>query len=241
MRGSLVTVITCFIALEPVVMADPPDGERKTTALSKPQARATWLFDARARAIQLTTQALSAARGGDCPTVIRLDPEVRDLDRAYHAQAFARDPAINACTGVRSIEAAGRLGPVLGSGFAVSGHGIAQAELRGGWMAHPRLAVFGAIAGGVVLSDEGAYRLVELGARTGIQRLFIDLRVGQISMTSGSDFDDPRVTSSQFAWSAGLGLEVVRLPHFGLELTGGFLGTTSEHLFLAGLGVTFHP
>lgn len=246
MRGSLATIITCVIALEPAVMAAPPDGELKTTALSEPQAHATEQVDARARAIQLTRQATAAAQGGDCPVVIRLDPEVRDLDRTYHAQAFARDPAILACTGARPpsgppIEAAGRRGPVLGTGVAVSGHGIAQAELRLGWMAHPQLAVFAAIASGIVLTDEGGYHLVELGARAGSGRLFVDLRIGQMSMTSGADLDSPRVTTSRFAWSAGLGLDVVHLSHFGLELSGGFLGTTSDTLFLAGLGFTFYP
>jgi hypothetical protein len=246
MRGSLATIITCVIALEPAVMADPPDGERKSAALSEPQARATEPVSARVRAIQLTTQAQDAARGGDCPVVIRLDPEVRDLDRTYHAQAFAPDPAILACTGARppsgpTTEAAGRSGPVLGSGVAVGGHGIAQAELRLGWMAHPQLAVFAAIASGAALADEGGYHLVELGARTGIDRLFVDLRVVRMTTPSGSDLDFPRMTTSRVAWSAGLGLDVVHLPHFGLELTGGFLGTTRETLFLAGLGFTFYP
>ena len=238
--------MTCVTALEPAVMADPPDGERKAAASSEPQARATEPVDAHARAIQLTTQAQSAARGGDCPMVTRLDAEVRDLDPAYHAQTFAIDPAIRACTGVRppsgpATEAARRSGPVLGPGVAVSGHGIAQAEFRLGWRAHPQLAVFAAIASGVVLTDEGGYHLVELGARTGIDRLFVDLRVARMTTTSGGDFDEPRVTTHQLAWSAGLGLDVVHLPHFALELTGGFLGTTSDSLFLAGLGFTFYP
>jgi hypothetical protein len=238
----MVTIVACFIVLEPAVVAAPPDG----AALSEQRARAAEQVATRTRATQLTTRAIAAAQTGDCPAVIGLGPEIRELDREYYDLAFARDPAISACTGARRpsdppIDEAGRSGPVLGSGVAVSGQGIAHAELRLGWMAHPQLAVFGAIASGVVLTDEGGYHLLALGARAGIDRLFVDLRVARMTTPSGSDLDNPRVTTSRFAWSAGLGLDVVHLSHFGLELTGGFLGTMNDSLFLAGLGFTFYP
>lgn len=253
MRGylTIVTIIPCFLLLEPAVVADPPDGAQ----LSEPRARGAEQVATRARAIQLTTRAIATAQAGDCPAAIRLGLEVRDLDRAYYDQAFVRDPAIGACTGGPPssdppIAATERQGFVFGAGLAFGGRGsgpafrkrgVAQVELRVGWMVRPQLAMFATVLGAVLLPDGDWYRLVGLGARAGTERLFVDLRAGALSMPAGSDLDNPRVTSSRFGWSAGLGLELVHFPGFGIELRGDVLGTTSDTLFLAGLGFGFYP
>lgn len=231
MRGPLtiITIITCFLLLEPAVLADPPDGAPLAT---------------RTQATQLTTRAIATAQAGDCPAAIRLGLEVRDLDRAYYDQTFSRDPAISACTGARSspdlpLAAAERRALVFGGGLALSKQGVAQGELRLGWMFHPQLSVFAAIAGGVV-SEGGGYKLQELGVRAGSGRGFVDLRAGRLSVPSGCDFDDLCVTRNHFAWSAGLGLELVHRRHFGLELRGDILSTRIDSLFFAGLGFSLY-
>lgn len=53
--------------------------------------------EGRDEAWQLTKQAQTAARAGDCATVMELDVRVRELDLELHATAFARDVAIARC------------------------------------------------------------------------------------------------------------------------------------------------
>jgi hypothetical protein len=153
----------------------------------------------------------ATAQAGDCPAAIRLGLEVRDVDRAYYDQTFVRDPAIGGCTGGRPsseppIAATERQGFVFGTGLAFGGRGsgpafrkrgIAQVELRVGWMVRPQLAMFATALGAVLLPDGDWYRLVGVGARAGTERLFVDWRAGALSMPSGSDLDYPTGTAGR--------------------------------------------
>jgi len=112
----------------------------------------------RAHAIQLTMQAVMAARAGDCGTVRTIEVQVRDLDPEYRRRAFALDPAITPCLTPPTVgqDYEGLVvGAAIGLGTGLTG------DLRLGWMLHPSIAVFATGVWSNSLLDAGSdYRLL---------------------------------------------------------------------------------
>jgi hypothetical protein len=195
--------------------------------------------DPRAHAVQLTMQAVMAARAGDCGTVRTIEVQVRDLDPAYRSRAFAVDPAIAPCLTPPTV-GNDREGPVVGVGFGL-GTGL-TGDLRLGWMLHPRIAVFATAVGSQSALDAGSdFRLLGIGARLWIAgRIFLDGRVGSARGTH-YDIDDTAMRhTTSVGYLAGLGVELVRSRIFGLELNADFMKGGESLALALGLGVTFY-
>jgi len=118
-------------------------------------------------------------------------------------------------------------------------------DLRVGWMVNPRVAVFGTGLWAGSITNDTRRRLVGVGARLWItDRAFLEGRLGQ-----GLVRDDPmpanmpmetRTETKGIGAFAGLGVEIVRWKHFGLELHTEATLVAGDGALSGGLGITFY-
>jgi hypothetical protein len=71
--------------------------KRAASASAEDSKRTSAAAHDRERAWMLTRNAASAARAGDCATVIALDAEISELDPAFHTKVFLADVGIKNC------------------------------------------------------------------------------------------------------------------------------------------------
>jgi hypothetical protein len=134
-------------------------------------------------------------------------------------------------------------GMMLGGAIALGLQG--HVDLRVGWMVTPRVAVFGTGLWAGSITDDSRRRLLGVGARLWIsERAFLEGRLGQ-----GLVRDDTMLTNVPMEMHtetkgvgafAGLGVEIVRWKHFGLELHTEATLFAGEGAVTGGLGITFY-
>ena len=199
---------------------------------SKPQVEPA----THSRAAQLSAQAVSSARKGDCAAVRTADLQIREIDPQYHREVFAADSMISSCLvpGAPSVpEEIRRLGAVIGGTAGLGGIPplavIAQGELLVGWMAHPRIALllvgaFGSVGG---IEGNGTFTGLLGGTRVWMtDRVFLDGRIGQIEDT--------------VVWAIGLGTEVKHARHSSFDLHLHVLAGDGAGLLIGGIGVSWY-
>lgn len=149
------------------------------------------------------------------------------------------DPQATESSGVASAHD----GMMLGGGIALGLQ--SQVDLRVGWMINPRIAVFGTGLWASSITDDSSRRLIGVGARFWVSdRAFLEGRFGQ-----GVVRDDPMPVNVPMEMQtetkgvgafAGLGVEILRSKHFGLELHTEALLFAGEGALTGGLGITFY-
>jgi hypothetical protein len=137
---------------------------------------------------------------------------------ATPAVAGSQDPAPSTATG--------RNGVLLGIELGL-GRGLGDAERFGlfelggqlGWTSHGRAALFATASLGVLGAGEaGLFASLGLGARVWLGRAFADVRVERMRVVSFECEED----CSAFGlnrYSAGVGVDAVRGPHGGMQLS----------------------
>lgn len=149
------------------------------------------------------------------------------------------DPQVTEAPGVASVHDGMMLGGAIALGLQSS------VDVRIGWMVNPRVAVFGTGLWAGSITNDSTRRLVGVGARLWISdRAFLEGRFGQ-----GLVRDDTmpanvpmemRTETKGVGGFAGLGVEIVRWKHFGLELHTEATLFAGEGAVTGGLGLTFY-
>jgi len=176
-----------------------------------------------------STNAPATANGAAPDVTSGAAPKVADDPRAHAAQLTTL-PAVSD----------DREGVVVGASFGL-GTGV-TGDVRLGWMLHPRIAVFATAVGSTSTHDAGSdFRLLGIGARLWIAGpVFLDGRVGHAQATH-HDIEAPAMRyTTGVGYLAGLGVELVGLKTFGLELNAEFMKGGESGALVVGLGVTFY-
>jgi hypothetical protein len=135
-------------------------------------------------------------------------------------------PADGAPAEVAPESTLGRNGLLLGIELGVA-RGIGRADRFGlmeiggqaGWASHGRAALFASVSAGFLgANDAGLFASFGLGARMFAGRVFADLRIERMSVVAFECEDDcSAVGVTRF--SGGLGVDAVRGPHGGMQLS----------------------
>lgn len=149
------------------------------------------------------------------------------------------DPQATESPRVASVHDGMMLGGAIALGLQSS------VDLRVGWMVHPRVAVFGTGLWAGSITNDSSRRLVGVGARLWItDRAFLEGRLGQglvrdDTILANIPMEMHTETRGVGAF-AGLGVEIVRWKHFGLELHTEATLFAGEGALTGGLGITFY-
>lgn len=213
----------------------------------------------RARAIELTRQAASGARNGNCYIVAQLEPQVRSIDPEYHRLVFAADPMLAACRPVmpagdwpppsddRPASAADRNGLFLrGTGeLLVTKHavGLPQVDVQLGWTFASRLGLFVSGSLGVLFGGDEpeGYNIKAAGIRLWLDPVFLDARLGRLRAFPSCEFDDPCTRPTYKVVSLGIGYEIHPTRHLGADLYAQAFVFEDVVGFVAGVGMSIYP
>jgi hypothetical protein len=155
---------------------------------------------------------------------------------AVHAEA---DPPATESPSVASVHDGMMLGGAIGLGLQ------SHVDFRVGWMVSPRVAVFATGLWTGSVTDDSSRRLLGVGARVWLSdRAFLEGRLGQGLVRADTvPANVPMSTPMEakgLGGFAGLGVEVLRSKHFGLELHAEGTLFIGEGSLTGGLGITFY-
>lgn len=125
-------------------------------------------------------------------------------------------------------------GAMLGVAIGLGTDSTFMLDGRIGAVVHPNVALF-AEAFGVATAESGGV-LLGGGARFMTDWVFLDARVGRISVGHSCDFDDPCTTDTAVGAVVGAGLELYHGPYGGFELRVDTLHAFGDTLVTASLG-----
>jgi hypothetical protein len=136
--------------------------------------------------------------------------------------------------------------PAARSGFLQASLGVGPVaavigELRLGWQFNRYLGVFGSLGRAVALESEAVgISFTGLGARIWSNAFYVEGQVDWARRTSSCELDEPCVERHQTLGHVGVGGELVRTRHFGLELRGEVIFDGSHKLLFGTFGLGFY-